>query len=160
MPRRRPGALRAPRHGPRVQEDPPQDPPPGRIHGLSGRTSLAVHRAERLSDDYYVFPGATEVALRRCREFLRTPGRKPLYPQDTFCTCRGCSLADVRHARDVLEEVLRMLPHRPRAELRRQVARFDARFRERTLPDPFAGRRPWEPDVWWYHRLTEGGQSL
>lgn len=50
--------------------------------------------------------------------------------------------------------------NRPRAELTRQVTRFDVRFRERTLPDPFSDRRPWEADVWWYRRLTEGGQAL
>jgi hypothetical protein len=40
------------------------------------------------------------------------------------------------------------------------VARFDVRFRERTLSGPLADRRPWEADGWWYRRLTEGGQAL
>ncbi|MGW5482765.1 serine hydrolase domain-containing protein [Streptomyces sp. NPDC004008] len=42
--------------------------------------------------------------LRRYRAFPQPPGRRPLYPQDTECSCRGCSFDDVRHARDVLGE--------------------------------------------------------
>lgn len=156
MPRRRPGTLRAQQHGPRVWED----PPPSRIYGLSVPTSLVIHRAERLSEDYYVFPGATALALRRYQAFLRPPGRRPLYPQEAFCSCRGCSFADVRHARDVLEEVLHMLPTRSRAELKHLVASLDAVYLERTLPDPFADRRQWRADLWWHRRLTEGGEAL
>jgi hypothetical protein len=99
MPRRRPGALRAKQRGPQAWEK----PPPNRIHGLSSRTSLAIHRVERLSGDYYVFPGATDQALRRYQAFLEPPGRRPLYPQDAECSCRSRSFDDVRHARDVLE---------------------------------------------------------
>ncbi|MFF4536111.1 hypothetical protein [Streptomyces aureus] len=156
MPRRRSGALRAQYQGPRVWED----PPPSRIHGLSARTSLAIHRVEGLSSDYYVFPGATVRALRRYRAFLQPPGRRPLYPQDTHCSCRGCSFGDVRHARDVLEEVLQRLPPRPSAELKRQVAHLDAVCLERTLPDPFAHRRQWRADLWWRRRLTVGGEAV
>ncbi|SFH15643.1 hypothetical protein SAMN02787118_15033 [Streptomyces mirabilis] len=156
MPRRRPGALRAQHHGPRIWED----PPPSRIHGLSAFTSLAIHRVERLSGDYYVFPGATVLALRRYEGFLQPSGRRPLYPQDAHCSCRGCSFDDVRHARDVLEEVLQQLPFRSRAELKRQVASLDAVYLERTLPDPFADRRQWRADLWWRRRLTVGGEAM
>ncbi|MFR9797432.1 hypothetical protein ACL02U_16200 [Streptomyces sp. MS06] len=114
---------------------------------------------ERSSGDYYVFPGATAHALRRYRAFLEPSGRRPLYPQDAHCSCRGCSLDDVRHARDVLEEVLQRLPSRSRAELKRRVARLDAGYLERTLPDPFAERRQWRADLWWRRRLTVGGES-
>lgn len=150
MPRRRPGALRAER------SDPREGPPPVRIDGLSTRTSLAIDRVEKLSGDYYVYVGATDRALRRYRAFLEPPGCRPLYPQDSECSCRGCSLDDVRHARDVLEEVLRQLPTRARTELRLQVARLDDTYLARTLPDPFADRRQWRPDLWWHRRLTGG----
>lgn len=153
MPRNRPGILRAARrarHRPRRWDT----PAPDRIHGLSARTSLAVHRYEALSSDYYVFPGVTDRALRRYRDFLGPPGRRPRYPFLDDCSCRGCALDDVRHARDVLGTVLRGLPRRARVELGRMVASLDAAYLERTLPDPFVdARRPWRPDVWWYRRL-------
>ncbi|MFF7838928.1 hypothetical protein ACFZC6_08940 [Streptomyces ossamyceticus] len=153
MPRNRPGALRAAqraRHRPRRWDT----PSPDRIHGLSARTGIAVHRFEALSSDYYVFPGVTDRALRRYRAFLTPPGRRPRYPFLEDCSCRGCSLLDVRHARDVLATVLRHLPRRPRAELSRLVAALDAVYLARTLPAPFvAVRRQWRSHVWWYRRL-------
>jgi hypothetical protein len=156
MPRRRPSGLRADRrHDPRAWGD----PPPGRIRWLSTRTSLAIHRIERLSTDYYVYPGATERALRRYQAFSLSPGRRPRYPQDADCSCRGCSFDDVRHARDVLDEVLRELPARAREELRRRVAVVDAAYLRRTLPDPFADRRQWRSDLWWRRRLAGGREG-
>ncbi|MEV5848316.1 hypothetical protein AB0M32_40775 [Streptomyces sp. NPDC051985] len=151
MPRRRPGVLRAEQE-PRVE----WSVPAGRIHGLSARTSAAIDRTERLSGDYYVYPGATDRALRRYRAFLRVPGRRPLYPQDPECSCRGCSFDDVRHARDVLAEVVRQLPLRPRAELAHTVRALDDRYVMRTLPDPFAADRQWGSDLWWRRRLAGG----
>ncbi|MFF4312707.1 hypothetical protein ACWDFR_27635 [Streptomyces sp. 900105755] len=150
MPRRRPGALRAERL-PRAEWSPL---PPERIHGLSARTSVAIDRVERLSGDYHVHPGVTDRALRRYRAFLQPPGRRPRYPQNAECSCRGCSFDDVRHARDVLAEVLRQVPPRPRAQLASQVRALDARYVERTLPDPFAADRQWGSDLWWRRRLT------
>ncbi|MEU6763780.1 hypothetical protein ABZ916_14810 [Streptomyces sp. NPDC046853] len=114
---------------------------------------------EKLSGDYYVYPGATDRALRRYRSFLEPPGRKPRYPQNSQCCCRGCSFDDVRHARDVLADVLQQLPARARGELRRHVARLDDTYRARTLPDPFADRRPWRSDRWWRRRLAAGRDS-
>ncbi|GAA1093669.1 hypothetical protein GCM10009663_41560 [Kitasatospora arboriphila] len=143
------------RHDPRARGDPPQ----GRIRWLSARTSLAVHRVEVLSTDYYVFPGATAWALRQYRDFALSPGRRPLYPQDAECPCRGCSFDDVRHARDVLDEVVRELPGGAREELRRRVAVLDAAYLRRTLPDPFADRRQWRPDRWRRRRLAGGRES-
>lgn len=154
MPRKRPGALRAEQFL-RVARSWPLD----RIHGLSARTSVAIDRVERLSGDYYVYPGATDRALRRYRAFLQPPGRRPLYPQDAECSCRGCSFDDVRHARDVLKEVLRQLPRKPRAELERRVRLLDARYVERTLPDPFATHRQWRSDLWWRRRLAGGREA-
>jgi hypothetical protein len=151
MPRSRPGALRArqPRHLAWASEL------PAPIHGLSARTGLAIHVAEVLDPDYYVFPGATKRALRRYREFVTPAGRRPRYPQDGVCSCRHCSFDDVRHARDVLDQVLRALPARARAELKRLVAPLDAAFLDRTLPDPFADRQ-WGSEVWWRRRLSGG----
>ncbi|WP_234330118.1 hypothetical protein [Streptomyces acidiscabies] len=66
----------------------------------------------------------------------------------------------MRHARDVLDDFLRQLPVRARAELQRRVARLDAAYRARTLPDPFSDSRQWRPEVWWRRRLAgdrEGG---
>ncbi|ARF77253.1 hypothetical protein B7C62_18925 [Kitasatospora albolonga] len=118
-----------------------------------------MHRAERLTSDYYVYPGATNRALRRYRAFLQPPGRRPLSPQDAECPCRGCSFDDVRHARDVLELVLEQLPVRARSELKRLVAPLDTAYLARTLPDPFAGRRQWRSDLWWRRRLSGGREE-
>ncbi|MER5206054.1 RICIN domain-containing protein [Streptomyces sp. NPDC002825] len=78
MPRGRPGDLRAQHHGPRIWED----TPPSRIHGLSARTSLAIHGVERL-----LWPPWTPsrprsspgTARRSCRstERARRTARKP-----------------------------------------------------------------------------------
>lgn len=145
MPRRRPGALRARQRGPRVWGEPPA----GRIPGLSARTSLAIHRLECGTPSHDVFPGATDRALRAYRAFLRPPGRRVLYPPDAREAYFHGSYDDVRYARDVLEDVLRQLPARPRGELRRRVASLDAVYRGRTLPDPFADRAGWPAEFWW-----------
>nr|BFD90318.1 hypothetical protein KitaXyl93_16780 [Kitasatospora sp. Xyl93] len=113
--------------------------------------------AEHQGGSYLIHPGGTERALRRYREFLHPPGRRPLYPQDFACSCHGCSFVDVRHARDVLEEVLTRLPDRPRAELLQVLRPLDAAFLRRTLPDPFAHRRSWRKEFWWYRRLARPG---
>ncbi|MFD8952511.1 hypothetical protein ACFV0B_27070 [Streptomyces xanthophaeus] len=114
-----------------------------------------MHRAEHLSDSFFIHPGATDRALRRYREFLHRPGRRPLYPREAFCSCDCCSFDDVRHARDVLEEVLEQLPEQARAELGRLVEPMDAMFLRRTLPDPFVHRRQWRTEFWWYRRLAD-----
>ncbi|MFE2100614.1 hypothetical protein [Streptomyces sp. PTD9-10] len=152
MPRNRPGALRGAHRttpGSRVREE----PPPARIPGLSGRTSLAIHRAERLSPGRWFSPGATETALRRYRAFLHPPGRRPRYPRESYCAgCPGCALDDVREARDALAEILPLLPPRARAELQRTLTPLDHRYLRLTLPDPLA--TPTEP--WWHRRLASG----
>ncbi|MBP2341811.1 hypothetical protein JOF58_000671 [Streptomyces cinnamonensis] len=110
-----------------------------------------MHQAEHLSDSFNIHPGATDSALRRYRAFLHPPGRRPLYPRESFCSCTWCSFDDVRHARDVLER----LPERARAELGRLMRPMDAVFLRRTLPDPFVHRRQWRTGFWWYRRLVD-----
>ncbi|MGF1428407.1 hypothetical protein [Kitasatospora sp. LaBMicrA B282] len=117
---------------------------------------MAIHRVELVSTDYYLFLGATAYALRRYQAFALAPGRRPLYPQNEECTCRGCSFDDVRHARDVLDDVLRQLPARARGELGRRVALLDAAYLRRTLPDPFADERQYAAELWWRRRLSGG----
>ncbi|MDL2079130.1 hypothetical protein QNN03_22085 [Streptomyces sp. GXMU-J15] len=92
---------------------------------------------------------ATAAALRRYRAFMSPPGTRPRYPYGDDCGCPGCSLRDVRHARDVLATVLRNLDPQDRAELARLLAVLDTRYRSRTLPDPHAD--PHQP--WWHRRL-------
>lgn len=157
MPRSRPGALRtAPRTAvPRTRTR--AVPRPARIRGLSARTSLAIHHLEYEdgNDLPFLFPGATALALHRYREFVKTPGRRILYPRPSVCPgCPGCGLDDVRNARDVLDDALRLLPPRPRGELARTVRALDRRYMDRTLPDPRPQRAPW-----WHHRLGEGAEG-
>ncbi|MET9627040.1 hypothetical protein ABZX92_06215 [Lentzea sp. NPDC006480] len=74
---------------------------------------------------------------------------------------------DVVHARDVLEQVLKRLPVRARAELGRVVRRLDIEFERRTLPNPHAWNPFWNnidvpaerPDPWWYDRFPGGRWS-
>ncbi|MEU1285636.1 hypothetical protein [Kitasatospora sp. NPDC005856] len=44
---------------------------------------------------------------------------------------------------------------RARAELGRLVRPLDAALHDRTLPDPFAHRRGWRTEFWWYRRLAD-----
>lgn len=69
------------------------------------------------------------------------------------------SFDDVRHARDVLDEVMRRLPPRARTEPARRVAPLDAAYLARTLPDPFARERQWRAALWWRRRLAGGKES-
>lgn len=128
---------------------------PGRIHRLSLSTSAAIGHVEHESGLYEIFPGVTAVALGRCCSFLRLPGRT-LYPGLADCPCRGCSLDDVTHARDVLGDILAALPPRPQTELGRLLARIDAELLRRTLPDPRASGCPWRREAWWRMRLHDG----
>ena len=154
MPRRRPGALRVEQIGYRTWER--SGPPLDRIHGLSRRASLAVHLVERRAGDCRLHPGATERALRRYRAFVWPPGGRPRCPRDAECSCRGCAFDDVRHARDVLDDVVRRLPRRARAEPARRVAPLDAAYLACTLPDPFAQERQWRGGAWWRRRPAGG----
>ncbi|MET8450728.1 hypothetical protein [Streptomyces sp. NPDC005209] len=156
MPRNRPGALRARRS--RALPHTRETPPPVRIPGLSARTSLAIHRVESASNGFLIRVGATDEALRRYRAFLSRPGLRTLYPREAFCpSCPGCALDDVRHARDVLAEILPLLPPRARGELRRALLTLDRHYRTRTLPDPLAAARGEAP--WWHGRLADGAEG-
>lgn len=154
MPRRRPGALRDRHDGPRWWAS----PPPDRIHGLSARTNLAIHRLEG-SQEAYLFPGATRYALQHYADFLKASRRRPLYPRPSDCNCQGHSFEDVRHSRDILAKVLEILPPGPRAELGNRVRVLDAEFLRRTLPDPFADRRSWRTELWWYRRIERSDRG-
>ncbi|MFE7709575.1 hypothetical protein ACFU6I_28140 [Streptomyces sp. NPDC057486] len=110
---------------------------------------------EHENDGYTVFPGVTAAAVRRCHSFFGLPGRT-LHPGLADCHCRGCSLDDVTLARDVLDDVLALLPPRPQAELRRLVARNDRKPFRRTLLDPPAPGHPWRREAWWRMRSYDG----
>ncbi|MDF6044636.1 hypothetical protein LRD69_21310 [Streptomyces sp. JH14] len=110
---------------------------------------------EHESGLYEIFPGVTAVALGRCRSFFRLPGRT-LYPGLADRPCRGCSLDDVTHARDVPADILAALPPRLQTEPGRLIARIDAELLRRTLPDPRAPGCPWRREASWRMRLYDG----
>ncbi|WMD06179.1 hypothetical protein [Streptomyces sp. FXY-T5] len=74
-----------------------------------------------------LWPGA--VALSRRERAFWGPGRCLSGPYDS----PGIEIED---GRDDLDEVLRHLPGGARVDLGRLVARIDAEFERRTLPDP------------------------
>lgn len=147
MPRRRPGALRASQWRPARRTL-------RRIRGLSPRTTALIHHLEGRHPDLHL---GTEVALRLYRWFLAQPGRH-LYLERTACPCPGGHFDDTASARDAIEEILRLLPPRPRRELAAIVRPLDEELRRRTLPDPGA-----PPGPWWrrllYHDHTPEGAS-
>jgi len=160
MPRNRPSALRAGQ---------PLRPvwstsPPHRLRGLSLRTCIAIHRAERqIRNSYgpnYFFPGVTAAALRRYRAFLHSSGpHSSWYPEYAVIREGRYALNDVRHARDVLAAVANLLPPRPRGELRRLLTPLDAAFLQRTLPEPSIPGGRQRPLGWWHRRLTPDDPS-
>ncbi|MFD7582032.1 hypothetical protein [Kitasatospora sp. NPDC059803] len=146
MPRRPPGALRAQTRYARGS----QPRPFSQIRGLRRNAQAAVRRLEARRFE----PGYLSRALGQYEEFLRQPGRW-LYVPLPDCPCH-----DVLGARDEIEAMLPALLPRARCELGRIVAGLDTEFERRTLPDPYAARRPSSvrPDAsgrpWWYRRLT------
>ncbi|MFC5753660.1 hypothetical protein [Actinomadura rugatobispora] len=151
MPRRRPGALRAPRRPRPITWAGDLE----RVDRLSIDASAAVHLAERLSPDADVRPGKTAHRLHIYRSFLRQPGNRLRLVTSLMPSCPGCQDDDVAVARDGLEAVLETLPPWARRELSRLLADLDAEFARRTLPtfDP-SRRLDWEgnPTPWWHHR--------
>ncbi|MFF3069463.1 hypothetical protein ACFVSN_07375 [Kitasatospora sp. NPDC057904] len=97
-------------------------------------------------------PGFLSDALGRYEQFLRRPGRW------LYVVLEDCECHDVFGSRDDLQAMLDALPSAARRELSRIVARLDAEFERRTLPDPYASswlthhRSPSLP--WWRRRLT------
>ncbi|GAA1463791.1 hypothetical protein NE857_00340 [Nocardiopsis exhalans] len=142
MPRRRPGALRA--------EQPRAESPRSHIRGISSGTCHAIHLIERRSRHPSHSVGFTAIALDKYERFVRTGGQEALYLADAAYECPGCILDDVRHARDLLESVLRRLPKRARTELHRRLTPLDELYLRRTLPNPFA-----DPDDPWWRRRFE-----
>ncbi|MER6483637.1 hypothetical protein ABT264_08895 [Streptomyces virginiae] len=164
MPRRRPSALRAQLSLPepmyagadRCRSDRPPGPWPTRIDRLSSRTVAAIHREEsRRPYDEGLWPGATATALATCRSFLTLPGRW-LCLRRGYCACEQCDLRnDIAVARDLLELTVHRLPRRPRRELEALLAGLDEELWRRTVPDPFAHRRPHRGGAWWHRRLYD-----
>ncbi|WP_017584242.1 hypothetical protein [Nocardiopsis valliformis] len=142
MPRRSPGALRA--------EQPPTKSSRSHIRGISSGTCHAIHLIERRSRNAAHSVGFTAIALDKYERFVRTGGYGALFPANAACLCPGCDLDDVRHARDLLEFVLRKLPKRAHSELHRHLAPLDELYLRRTLPNPFA-----DLDHPWWHRRFE-----
>ncbi|MFD5163549.1 hypothetical protein ACFWMJ_36795 [Streptomyces hawaiiensis] len=110
---------------------------------MSARTRAAVRRVEA----EHLWPDAVAVALHRFECAFRQPGRFLDGPYDS----PGIEIED---GRDDLEVALRYLPGGARADLGRLVARIDAEFERRTLPNP--GRvGEWTAGRWWWWRIRE-----
>ncbi|MEU6474273.1 hypothetical protein ABZ927_30005 [Streptomyces massasporeus] len=110
---------------------------------MSARTRAAIRRVEA----EHLWPGAVAVALSRFERAFRQPGR---YLSDPY-ESPGIEIED---GRDDLDEVLRHLPGGARADLGRLVARIDAEFERRTLPDP-GWASEWTAGRWWWWRIRE-----
>ncbi|MFG3274674.1 hypothetical protein [Streptomyces luteogriseus] len=94
----------------------------------------------------HLWPGAVAAALSRFERAFREPGRYPSGPYES----PGIEIED---GRDDLDEVLRHLPGGARVDLGRLVARIDAEFERRTLPDPDWASE-WTAGRWWW-RIRE-----
>ena len=139
MGRRPPGAVRATlRQKSRERIRP--------IDGISSRTRFAIDRME----SQHLWRNAVADALIRYRNLLRRPGRY-LY----ISWSAGCPICEDHEARDVLDEALRRLPPRARADLAGLVTPLDEEFLHRTLPDPLAHRDPWRASAWWRQRISQ-----
>lgn len=137
MPRRQPGAVRAD-HQMRFNKSREFS----QVSGVGRRTCAAVKRLEgsRLG------PGAVAEAIATYESFLRRPGR---YLSSPGYECPCC---DPVYARDVLQVALGALPKSTGRDLRLIVARLDAEFERKTLPDPQPPRAS-RNLAWWHYRL-------
>lgn len=158
MPRNTPGALRAAQHleGRRVPEWTRDRPP---IPHLSAETSAAIRWIEREDLACRHEEIHTESFLATYRAFLRQPGRTLYLIRSECPSCPGCQYDDIAVIRDALHTVECALPPRARVEFRRLLARFDAEFRRRTLPDldpAFWTDWQGEPLPWWHRRVYQG----
>jgi len=98
----------------------------------------------------HLWTNAVADALVTYRRFLSRPGRY------LYLACADCPCCDPCTARDTLAEAIRRLPDHARVALTRVVARLDAEFERRTLPDPFASLiGPWYAAAWWRRRIHE-----
>ncbi|GGV82368.1 hypothetical protein GCM10010228_56720 [Streptomyces massasporeus] len=137
MPRRRPKVVRSERWRP------PKHLPVRRIPSVSARTRAAIRRVEA----EHLWPDAVAVALSRFDGAFAEPGRYLSGPYES----PGIEIED---GRDDLDEVLRYLPGGARVDLGRLVARIDAEFERRTLPDP-GWASEWTAGRWWWWRIRE-----
>lgn len=112
------------------------------ITGVGQRTCAAVKRLESAR----LGPGAVAEAIATYERFLRRPGRLLYLPW------HECPCCDPVYARDVLQAMLGALPSTVGRDLRSLVARLDAEFERRTLPDPRPPRLG-ETNAWWHFRL-------
>ncbi|MFE2298695.1 hypothetical protein ACFXAW_10890 [Streptomyces sp. NPDC059445] len=95
----------------------------------------------------YLHPDAVAVALDRFERAFKQPGRYLTGPGES----PGIEIED---GRDDLEVALRYLPKGARADLGRLVARIDAEFERRTVPDP-GPACAWTAGRWWWWRIRE-----
>jgi hypothetical protein len=138
MPRRRPKVVRA------EQWRPPKHVPVRRVRGVSSRTRAAIRRVE----DERLWPNAVADALSRFEWAFKQPGR---YLNASQAYSPGIEVED---GRDDLDAALRHLPRGARADLSRLVARIDAEFERRTLPNP-GWVSEWTAGRWWWWRLRD-----
>jgi len=143
-----------------------RDFPP--IDRLSPETSTAIRVAEHSDHDlhsahgdqsYHVRPGGTAGFLRSYRAFLRRPDPRLKLTASECPSCPGCQYDDVAVIRDALQDVVRVLPPRARAELKRLLTVLDTEFRRRTIPDPDPAHwTDWRgtPYPWWHRRVYAG----
>jgi hypothetical protein len=118
------------------------------VPGVSSKTQTAIRRIEWEAP--WLSPGETAEALIRYREFVYQPER--LDPG----LCPACPGCDPLYGRDVLEQVLHLLPPRAMADLQRVMAPLDHTFERRTVHDPFIGRvSEWAAERWWRQRFLE-----
>ncbi len=109
---------------------------------MSARTRSAVRRVEA----EHLWPGAVAATLSHFERAFREPGRYLSGPYES----PGIEIED---GRGDLDEVLRHLPGGARVDLGRLVARIDAEFERRTLPDPDWASE-WTAGRWWW-RIRE-----
>ncbi|MEV6954219.1 hypothetical protein [Streptomyces sp. NPDC051183] len=113
--------------------------------GIPRRTQAAIHRIEA----QHLWRGAVAEALHRYERFLQRPGRYLYLPFEACC-------CDPVEARDTLEDALRLLSPAARRELHSVVARLDAEFQRRTLPNPAAASvNARLAAAWWRQRIRE-----
>lgn len=129
MPRRRAAQVRA-----RNQ----RQPRPTAIRGVPLSTSRALDRLDR-----------PQLSSGSVRTDLLSWRRVALQPRSTLQRENNDWVQFIGpFSRDALEHALHALPRRRRASLRRQIARLDARFSDKTLNDPTV-----DPALpWWWRR--------
>lgn len=138
MPRRPPGAVRATYQ---IRRD--GSSKFSQVTGLSQRTCAALQRLERRR----LGPGTVAQAIATYQRFVRRPGRTLYLP---FHECPCC---DPVYARDILQQALSALPQASARDLRLLVARLDAEFERKTLPNPRPRSVGEKSRGWWYFRL-------